>query len=217
MHKPSLFSIPINIKQSVLFALFQTGHVYRTACYMLWHAMVYTWTSWAPGLRCILLPCHLANFYALTASPPASWAHLSHGRYHITLTLEGAGGLAEPVSHSSQFPSSRHTHVIPDLTTDLCSCFFSFSLGVFFSQVSPPTMLPQPCCILWLMSDILSIIQEIDMCSSFIKPHLALSFHLILLQIVGGKQPGKSPHPRLSTHVYGMNIINFISMTLQIL
>lgn len=87
---------------------------------------------------------------------------------------------AEPVSHSSQFPSSRHMHVIPDLTTDLCSCYFFFSLGVFFSLKSPlQPCLPQPCCILWLMSDILSFRKLV--CVIFYKtsPSSLLPFNFI--------------------------------------
>lgn len=59
---------------------------------------------------------------------------------------------AESVSYSSWFPSLRHVHLI-ELNQLQISAHVISPLGIFFSPMSHlQPCLPQPCCILWLVS-----------------------------------------------------------------
>lgn len=136
VHKPSLFSIPVNIKQrlgsllSLRLAMFTP--LRATRFHMQWYTLepggllvwdvVYSshviWLTFMHRLIHLLHPGHAPLMGGTTLHWPWGWG-------------------SEPVFHSFQFPSSRNMHMIPELTTDHCSCYFFFSLGVLFSLKSP--------------------------------------------------------------------------------
>lgn len=127
---------------------------------------------------------------------------------------------AESVSDSSWFPSLRHAHLI-ELNQLQISAHFISPLGIFFSPMSHlQPCLPQPCCILWLVSYFLSF-KNLLIHQLLVKPHLTLSSHLPSLQAVGEKQPGcsrlclQTPAQVLSTCLREWIFINFISKTLH--
>lgn len=134
-----------------------------------------------PGLRCdLLLPHQPAN--------PVCTDWLTCSLLGMPLMWRTTGQCPR-LSHSSQFPSSMHMHSIK-LNLPQISAHVISSLGTFFSLKYPPPAMPPPNLMSSVTSEQRFIFQETAYMSPSVKPHLALSSRLILLQIVGRKQPG---------------------------